>query len=328
MNDVYRVWEDAYLEKNLTITRDTNPQYTYVANYLWFFFVEDKTFHIVACFKETPEIEYHASVKIWFKDEHFCHYERTEIFPFNEKKGDEYEIVDPDWESIEVTFRVNKLHGDVYIGPSENESVDQNGIIVVIGDQKVFLNMEAIILQSEVLYDAFNRNEDVTLKLSDVDPAVFFEMLRVLNPPHKRISRFYFTELLLLGCRFRMIRLLNRLDEFSKSSEYDKNWITKVAWKKIQRVLREDPSFTIQTIENFRMKKREEKPVRKVKIRDPEILSVHQFSKKPEKYSCIESFCDYCGNHKTSIIYTLLAFLFFENIILLMWFLCIYKESH
>uniref|UniRef100_A0A1I7U518 BTB domain-containing protein n=1 Tax=Caenorhabditis tropicalis TaxID=1561998 RepID=A0A1I7U518_9PELO len=188
MNDIYRVWEDAIAEKSLLITKDSKVQYSYVANYLWFFFVEDKKFYIVSCFKETPQIEYHASVKIWFKNEHFSHFERTEKFPFENKKGDDYDIIDPEWISIEVTFRITKLYGEDYIGPSENESEDQNGMIVIVEDQKIFLNMETVILQSTVLNQLRTDSEDAEITLFEVNPEVFLEMLRVLNPPYKRIS--------------------------------------------------------------------------------------------------------------------------------------------
>ncbi|PIC43000.1 hypothetical protein B9Z55_009893 [Caenorhabditis nigoni] len=322
MSDIYRVSEDALAEKNMVITSDTNPQYAFVANYLWFFYVEDNKFRITAYFKDHPDIEYHASVKIWFKDEHFCHYERTEQFPFEEKNGDEYDITDQDWVSIEVTFRVTKLHCEKYIGPPETEQV---GTIVVVGDQKVFLNMETVILQSEVLSDAFNNSEDVTIKLCDMDPDVFFEMLRVLNPPFKRISKHYFTELLLLGCRFRMHNLLVRLDEFSKSADYDPNWITRVAWKKIQAVLREDPAYCIQVLDNFRLKQREVRPVRKVRIRHPEVSDVyHEVSDTGP--SCIGSLCNFCSNHKTQIIYFILCLFLIENFVLFIWFLSVYKK--
>ncbi|EGT36219.1 hypothetical protein CAEBREN_12085 [Caenorhabditis brenneri] len=251
MSEVYRIWEDAVQEKSLVLTKESKVQYCYVANYLWFFFVEDKQFHIVACFKDTPAIEYQASVKIWFKNEECSYFERTEQFPFDNKTGDDYDIMDPDWISIEVTFRVTKLYGEEYVGPPENES-EEDGMVVIVGDQKIFLNMNRIILQSDVLDEVRANSDDVMMTLFEVNPEVFLEMLRVLNPPYKRISTHYFTELLLLACRFRIHTLLLKLDTFSKTPQYDPNWFTKTAWRKIQRILREDPCFSIQILENFR----------------------------------------------------------------------------
>lgn len=113
-----------------------------------------------------------------------------------------------------------------------------------------------------------------------------------------------------------MYRLLVLLDDFSRTDEYDKNWITRHSWKKFQLILQEDPSFSIQVLESFRVKRRMEKPVRRVKIRDPEIQSVHLLD---DKKSWFGEACEYFAFNKSKLIFTILSIWFLEHVFIFTW---------
>ncbi|CAI2349010.1 unnamed protein product [Caenorhabditis sp. 36 PRJEB53466] len=323
MSDVHRVWEDATAEKSLVLTRDYNPQYAYVANYPWLFFADNKKLHIVAYFEENLEVECHVRVKFWFTNQESQFFERQEPFPLGHEEGDTYEMESTDWESVEIFFRVTQLYGSPYLSPLEQTDW---GVVVTVGDKRVFVNLETICRESEVLKELRNYPQSSVITIFDVDPDVFLEMLRVVNPPYKRISRANFVDLLLLACRFRMTPLFNRLEQFTKTEEYNKKWMTKWVLKKIERILQEEPGSNIEVLDEFRATKRLEKPLKQVRIRDPEVEIIHEDVVVRET-SCLGAFADYCSEQKSRIIYLLLTVLLIENLLLLTWFICIYRNK-
>lgn len=121
-----------------------------------------------------------------------------------------------------------------------------------------------------------------------------------------------------------MPRLLQRVNEFTKGPEYDKRWVSKWTLKKIETLVEADPTDTIQVLDLFRAEKRAKKPLKKVTFLDPEVqITKHEVAVVKPSY--LERLTDYCTNHKTQIIYTLLILLFVENFLLFVWFTSIYR---